>query len=407
MRVDVLPTNDEAGAELAEAVWAALPGHELRLVPGNDPFSIVRSVAAADAVVLDLTPAEEGVHRYTTMAYPWRNDHVLAVSRTYLPINVWPRRRGGAAVSPGSRSVAELTDWIVGQVGSLGRHSRWRRALGAVAPGAVGGPTSTADAFISYRRQQFAIAAELRDELGRGEHHGGRPQRVQLLEPGGLTSGSAILPPMLRWNLVSIISDLINEATEFWVVGPVDHYLGSWWTQAELLCRPYWRDRAVLRVLDPVTGEISHGHELLPAVALGQAERKRLARLFTNSHPDMMAPERLDRMRQLRTGRGGFADDPVFDEEAWTVPLLECSACSGTVEPHVDVAAFVANEHPRLHPVEPHDLERHAAAGSILACPDGCGNGYRITPLPPAYLWHAKGPKALEPITVFAATSIR
>ncbi|MEZ5257785.1 MAG: hypothetical protein R2705_13085 [Ilumatobacteraceae bacterium] len=68
-----------------------------------------------------------------------------------------------------------------------------------------------------------------------GEFHDGRRQEVILLEPGGLTSSEAILPPMFRWKLLlAVISDIVKASTEFWVVGPVEAYLGSWWTQGEL-----------------------------------------------------------------------------------------------------------------------------------------------------------------------------
>ncbi|MEZ5257784.1 MAG: hypothetical protein R2705_13080 [Ilumatobacteraceae bacterium] len=110
-------------------------------------------------------------------------------------------------------------------------------------------------------------------------------------------------------------------------------------------------------------------------------------------------------MRRRRTGRGGFADDDVFDNEAWTVPLLECPGCSAHTDVAVDVGQFLRNERPRLYPVELERLGEHADSGLPMACPNGCGVTFRITKLLPGYLWHAKG-TPLEAVALYGATAI-
>jgi hypothetical protein len=188
MRIDIFPTLDDDGAALVTAIRqqlsAASATAQIRVVRSTQPLAVISSVAGADVVILDLTPAEDGRHRYTAMSYPWQQDHVLAVSRRYLPVNVAPRRRGGAAAHPGRLTNQQIASWVRGQLTgprAVRRRSMVSRAFGALLGGAGSDAAAEAwagtDIFISYRSAEVEAAYRLRDELAAGRWHDGEPQR--------------------------------------------------------------------------------------------------------------------------------------------------------------------------------------------------------------------------------------
>lgn len=234
MRVDVFPTLDDEGAALVEAIRRSLRSRpfavDVREVTSTQPFAVAKSVLTADAVVLDLTP-DSAARRYTAMAYPWRQDHVLAVSRSYLPLNVSPVRQGGAALYPGSMGSGDIATWVAAQVRELaarGKRSLFQRMLGAAGVPAASG-SEPPDIFVSYRGTDIRAAQELRAALESGEYHDGHRQRVRMFDAGQLAHPQAVLPALIRWNVLAIISDVVKAAREAWIVD-TPSYLGSWFT---------------------------------------------------------------------------------------------------------------------------------------------------------------------------------
>jgi hypothetical protein len=313
------------------------------------------------------------------MSYPWKQDHVLVVSRTYLPVNVAPRRLGGAAIYPGSMTDESIAAWVGRQLtgpGAVRKSPVLRRMRGALI-GGTGNPENSSrlwedtEVFISYRSADAAAARRLAAELSAGRHHGGRPMRTVLLEPGQLAHPEEVLSPLLRWNTLAVISDIVMACREIWVVANPD-YLASWWTQGELICRLYAGSKALLQVCSPGNGRI-------PTVPEG----------LTATLSD------------------------VLSEDFWNVPLLQCPRCSlaGRVPDRLDIGSFLLNTSPRLYPVPPASLEEHARDGGELHCPNGCGMLFTISPLPPRYLWYAlpAGPHSsfLESLPAYKATSVQ
>ncbi|MEV4805544.1 hypothetical protein AB0K18_36575 [Nonomuraea sp. NPDC049421] len=392
MRVDVFPTLDDEGAAMAELIRGRLHGVDVREVTSTQPFAVATSMVAADAVVLDLTP-DSAAHRYTAMAYPWRQDKVLAVSRSYLPLNVSPARPGGAALYPGRRSAEEIATWVAAQVRELagrGRPSFLQRVRGAAGMRA-GARAEPADVFISYRGLDDKAAQALRAALEKGDHHGGRGQRVKMFDAGQLAHPEAVLPALIRWNVLAVISDVVKDARETWIVD-TPHYLQSWFTQGELVCLPYFGRPGTLVAYDPASGSAGPAPEKYVA-ALDTTARDRLARYFANSHPDLMAPESTAALRELRPTRLPLARDEVFADAFWTVPLLQCTRCSirEPDRPDIDVAGFLINADPRLYPVALDTLAACASEQTPLRCtnPDGCPQRFTVRALPPYYLWYA------------------
>jgi hypothetical protein len=378
------------------------------------PFAVIRSILGAEVTILDLTPGPEGTHRYVLMQFPWLDERVLVVSRTSLPFNVVPLHRGGSSLfHPATRSNPDLAAWVLQMIVGLGsgaRRSFGQRMRGALWPGSD--PPRVArqpnvDVFIGYRGADAAAAKRLHDELTAGVHHGGRPQRVRWFEPGQLARSGVVMPQLLRWTVLGTINDIISSSREMWIVDSPD-YLGSWWTQGELLCRSFF-DRQVrippaghvrLRRLNPKKWRIGPGPKAYQPV-INAAQAQRLSHLFFDDHP-LWIPD-LARILPARLPTG--AEDE-FAREFAAVPLLQCPRCSLGTPDRIDPDAFLHNRNPRLHPVHPDDLAAAMGHGR-LPCPGQCGLSFVITPLPPAYLYYISpvGPNRthLEPIPTYEA----
>ncbi|MEV4566305.1 hypothetical protein AB0K12_21285 [Nonomuraea sp. NPDC049419] len=392
MRVDVFPTLDDEGAAMAELIRGRLHGVDVREVTSTQPFALAASMVAADAVVLDLTPGS-AAHRYTAMAYPWRQDKVLAVSRSYLPLNIEPVRPGGTAPYPGRLDPEEIAVWVAAQVRELAgrrRPSFLQRVRGLVGMTA-GTHTESADVFISYRGTDAEAAQALRAALEKGDHHGGRRQRVKMFDAGQLAHPEAVLPVLIRWKVLALISDVLKHARETWIVD-TPRFLQSWFTQGELVCLAYFAWPGTLMAYDPARGSAGPAPEKYMAT-LDATGRKRLARYFVNSHPDLMAAESMAALRKLRPTRLPLTRDEAFDDEFWTLPLLQCTRCSirEPDRPGIDVAGFLTNADPRLYPVALDTLAACASEQTPLRCtnPDGCPQRFTVRALPPYYLWYA------------------
>lgn len=71
-----------------------------------------------DIVIFDAS-IEEGNNYAAATAQPTVMDHVLIVSRTYLPLNFFGLREGGAPDYPISKNNEDIIAWLRGQVLNL------------------------------------------------------------------------------------------------------------------------------------------------------------------------------------------------------------------------------------------------------------------------------------------------
>ncbi|GGZ44173.1 hypothetical protein [Streptomyces poonensis] len=404
--VAVFTTDNAAGRELftgCRSLVRSLYGRSARVRDhsSSGPASFATSSVAADLVIFDGTPDGPGEHRYGIIqSASFMLEHVLLVGRRYLPVNVVGTRRGGAPVYPHEQSNEAILEWIEHQLTGPDRielpRPLWRKAVPPLlsSQNRVGARRAAGrQVFLSYRGTTYDIAKDLKRRIEQGVVDGGR-RSVQLYEPGELAVEDEVLSPLMRWNVLSIISDAILDCEEFWVV---DHpeYWRSWWTRGELATRAYFNDRAVLRVYDPVRGTVQEaGPEY--QVTLAEAQRRRMARCFVNSHPEMMAPEAMVAMRGYaalglqRIFR--MASDEVFSDSFWSTPLLQCAACNrGRDAAPNDLDAFLTNRYPVLHPVPAADLVHAAGQGTPLPCPnEDCPGAlrYRVELTPPRYVWY-------------------
>ncbi|WP_182909067.1 hypothetical protein [Microbispora sp. H13382] len=363
-------------AEFASACW-------------NDDVLIVDGTVDGDGGAPDVY----GV----ASAPPMALDHVLVVARSPLPINFFGTRHGGAPPYPGRHDNAAIATWVDQQFDrlTLPRPGKgWIRMRSTMRDSTAATErrlNATGQVFFSYRAGRGDRERQARVEVLRrlADEVEAEDRTAFFYPPGALAWEDEMLPAARHWQLASIIDRRLAVADEMWVILTPD-YLGSWWTQAELVTIAYRRASGArtptVRVYDPVSGALTpEPPDLIPAITFRQ--RRRMARWYTNTDPMTMGPEALLPMRVMSQapllGRLRYFHDPVWSTEFWDDPLVTCPVRLRDVPGRIDVEEF-------LWPERQEGRYRISAGlhgdASAFACP-GCGREIAVSPAPARYLW--------------------
>lgn len=399
--------GNEAGSELARMfteLMSAEFGLAVRVVKGATQVQFFRACLDDDLVVLDASVEED--HNYAAvMGQPTVLDKVLVVGRTYLPLNFFGLREGGAPeYEPGTKTNEAIIEWLRENVGEALRDAAREPARKGLL-NYFSAMSTSLDAqrrrwasrgriFISYRSRHFEKVEELRRQIQSGVVPGVPPCYVRLLRPGEIVYEDEVLTKFRHWQLASMIDRKIGAAEEMWVYA-TDDYLASWWTRAELMTIAYrlacGTSAPRLRLYDPATG----GLHALPGSWLprmSDEQKARMARWYANADPGTMGFESVLVIRFLSSlpllGRLKYFNDPVWDEEFWEDPLLPCVTCrrnSPTPE-GLDIDSFLWLREPHLVPFTTEQLTEAVERGH-LSCPI-CQSTYEIREAPkPRLLW--------------------
>lgn len=293
-----------------------------------------------DVVIVDCTiPAspenkDGGVYPALTAQINVLN-HIIVVSETALPLNITPYR----SIAPCDNeelSLSSILRYLPAKVTASLEEDKYPR---------IPGEELIKD-FLKYQKEQEEIISTCLDL--RGKHtsdktkvmisyrnsHSGEVEAFKKLildesEEGKLTKESMgldgsyeinVLPPaslcgeyeahtpMRRWMLVGILEDHIREVDEVWVYesrdsdGNID-YTNSWWTIAEMIMVANVSHnnskRIKVRVFNPVENRFYESTPDKYIINLTEKQHKRLARYLSNTRPDTMGPECMDRIKQL------------------------------------------------------------------------------------------------------------
>jgi hypothetical protein len=433
LRLTVVPTRNIAGEQLGELIriWVAglLRGKvnlELARTKGD-----IKDAIMSDVVILDLSAAPEGEHNYDILArFPRYRDFMFLVSRTPVPFNVrWGVHRG-IPLFPKQQTNQEIVDWLAKELppDALDQYARgwwdkvksatrstiqwqfWER-LEAARQRVEKDYHKRPRTFISFRGTNVDEARELVQTMQHLENplSAQMPREVVMYDGEILALRNEILPQLLRWQVVAIISDDIRSSSDF-VLVQSDTYLRSWWTQAELFTCAYASRRPRIHVYDVNSKQFVDGVESYQ-FDLSEDEKDILSKFFTNAHPEMMASDSAEIYRFMQEHKGEMsrslfsnpsrwwmrlpweeAARPQFSEQFEHVPLLQCDSCTtrhwGTTMPQ-DFRAFIHCEYPVMHFVELEQLERATRTHVPLSCPDpACGQQFVISTPPPHYVWY-------------------
>jgi hypothetical protein len=377
----------------------------VRVIEGGTQADLNRSSLNDDLVVFDAS-MEEGHNYAAATAQPMAIDRVLVVSRTYLPLNFYGLREGGAPEFPGrvTQSNQEILAWLRAQVAEFAglppRPDKHKGIIGYFR--IIRESLKNRDAywkergriFISYRSRHFSEVKKLQPRIERGDFHGGNRRSVFFLTPGELVYEDEILTEQRHWQLVSMIDRKIGVADELWIF-ETDDYYDSWWTRAELVTIAYRKASGTVAPKVRAYRPKDHTVHDLPAdflPALSVQERRRMARWYSNTDPGTMGPEALQPMRiyaQLPLiGRLRYFHDHVWSDEFWFTPILPCARCGArTQRPRLfDLDAFLWLRDAHLVRLSAQQLADAISRGEV-ACP-ACRTVYNITQAPHSrYLW--------------------
>lgn len=184
-------------------------------------------------------------------------EHVFVVSRTYLPLNIYPYKTGGfPTYKQKTISNKIILRWLEDELSSIDFHTlrdrntkgiknivNYQKASMAKHDAIQSGETSV---FISFRTKyaqkdenkgyKYAVT-ELAERIAAGCY--GKPRTVKYLDNGSLVFNTELLTQWNAWRLLCIIeSEYISYCDEMWIYAS-DDYLSSWWTMGEQILFSY------------------------------------------------------------------------------------------------------------------------------------------------------------------------
>jgi uncharacterized protein YbaR (Trm112 family) len=349
------------------------------------------------------------------VAIPTPLDHVLVVSRNYLPLNfygardaIFDRESGadiyGTAFYPGSISNDQILRWLYLQLldllPSLPRPDEEKGLLGTnfvAMPNSVDNVDlrrrQSGEIFISYRSYDHKGVEALKRKI-EGDRRSGLFRRVRYFPPGLLSD--EILTEQRRWQLLSMIDRFIGPASEIWIY-ETENYYDSWWTLGELATLAYRREEGYrkksppkLRIYDPKTETVRDAPpDYLPVMTTAQC--RRMARWFSNSDTAQTGPESLPVMRLLQfiplVRRFKYIQDHVWSDEFWRHPILDCKVCRqiGKDRNRFDVEAFLWTQYKGISRFTPEEMNVFLERGEVICL--ACKTAYPFVESLPHYLW--------------------
>jgi hypothetical protein len=310
--VTLFPALDVDGRRRANVIRKLVTdlGYRYREETNYTVRAGIQAQLCDDVAIYDLSGNDDsdGPYRALTSTYV-SCDHVLIISRDYLPVNLLPVRSGGAPPYPyplrrlpDGRKVQFPTRAVRGEateewVGD-GDHSMmaWlRRQLEDLAAAPVGErlPRAGSDdplwsarpatvrfvrslemrrmhptpstAFLSYRGSEYDAASHMAERALTTGTAGADVREVRIIGPGEFALDGELMSAGRRWMVFEYLGMLIQDSSQLWIFHTQD-YLKSWWTLGELIYSAISQDRAEhgripraprVRILNPVSGELS------------------------------------------------------------------------------------------------------------------------------------------------------
>ena len=420
LQMTIFPTPTVEGRELLDAILPVVRAYGFRAEPIFSPTQkdVFRACTYDDAVILDATVESDGSHNYSAFtAQPMAMDHILVLSRTYLPMNFHGLREGGAPIYPKSFSNQTIVSWLKQELvdmQSLLPRSRWQKNFfGSIAAQfkslnkAAAREQAKYQVFISYRNRDFTKVTLLKDKIKKGEFHDQNIQGVRIFEPGELTFQDEVLSAMQRWHIMSIIEERLRHCREMWIY-ETPRYYDSWWTRGEVILLSYFQavsgHRPVLKVFKLDEREVlSEPPGLIPEMRYEQ--KRKLDRLLSTSGRTMGA-ETSRRMRELSEKPFlrdlSFFNDTVYSLDFLNNRLLEHQQSRGNENKVLlNIDDFLRMTEPLLIPIPESILNDAEKNGSAIF------GEYEIRLEPkPRYIWYATrmgrltGPEKTNEMTI-------
>lgn len=184
-------------------------------------------------------------------------EHVLVISRTYLPLNIYTYKTGGfPSYKQQSLSNESILRWLESELSRIDFHlhrDRNTKEIKNIVNYIKASKTehdsiraAETSVFISFRTRyaqneenseyKYSVS-ELAKRIEAGCY--GKPRTVKYLDNGSLVFNTELLTQWKAWQLLCIIDkEYISYCEEMWIYAS-DDYLNSWWTMGEQILFSY------------------------------------------------------------------------------------------------------------------------------------------------------------------------
>jgi hypothetical protein len=397
----------------------------------------MRAQFCDDVVVYDLSGNDDTDGPYRALVSTYMHcDHVLLISRDYLPLNLLPRRPGGAPPYPYplehlpdghkvrypafnvrgeqrgewvEKDDHSMMTWLREQLEDLATAPvgpRLPRAgsdspLWSVQPATVNHLRSLTNAqrtvhltpttaFLSYRGRHYDAALRLADRVADGGIAGSRARNLRVVSPSEFAIDGELMPAGRRWMVVEYLSLLIQDSYEFWVYR-TDDYLNSWWTLAELVCFARSADRAThgrigsapaMRTVDPVSGRLSDQPGTL-RIPLRRRERKQIDGITVFTAPGVSSTASRTLEGRSKPPRGAVRDRSW--SSFWNDLLIDRRALTDGDQPYQPSAQALLDGVNDMVVVHPAAAAAAVATDGLVRAEDG--SRWRLAELPQRLLY--------------------
>ena len=388
-----------------------------------------------DVVIYDLSGNDDSNGPYRALvSFYSQCDHVLIISRDYLPANLLPSRSGGAPPYPyplrdlpNGQRVQFPTKTVRGEPAEKWvedeDHSMmtWlRRQLADLAAAPAGerltragsdSPLWTAlpatqrfaaslkvpsfhvnpsTAFLSYRSADYEAASRLaRRTLATGIA-GDDVQEVRIVGPAEFALDGELMSAARRWMVFEYLGMLIQYASQLWIFRTQD-YLKSWWTLGELVYSVISKDRAqhgriprapYVRILDPISGQLMDKLGDLQ-IKPRRRELEKIQGITMFTHPGVSSTS-LTLQSQRQPPPKGAGPQRTW-HSFWNDLLIDRRALDGNVRAYAASPTNLLNGISEMVVVNPVKAAAAVAEGTAVIAEDG--SRWQLCELPPRLLF--------------------
>jgi hypothetical protein len=388
-----------------------------------------------DVAIYDLSGNDDSDGPYRALVSTYVScDHVLLISRDYMPANLLPVRSGGAPPYPypirklpdgrqigfpaqmvrgeaAEEWVAEsdhsMLAWLRRQLTELAAAPKGRRLPreGSDNPLWSASPSTVryikdlqphpmhrdpSTAFLSYRGVHSAEAFRLaRELLARGDT-GDDVHQVRVVGSAEFALDGELMSAGQRWMVFEYLGMLIQDASQLWALRTED-YLNSWWTLGELVYSAIARERAQkgripraprIRILDPVSGRLTDDLGDLD-IRPSKRDLGKVTGITVLTQPGVSSMAARTMQSRLRRPPKGASPRRTW-QSFWNDLLIDRRAVEGgqgyTGSPRELLAGISA-----MTVVDPARAAAAVAEGNQVVAEDG--SRWRLTELPPRILF--------------------
>ena len=277
-------------------------------------------------------------------------EHVLVVSRTYLPLNIYTYKTGGfPSYKQQFLSNEKILSWLKNEFARIDfrllRNRNTKEIKGIV--NYIKDSKTKHDSirsaetsvFISFRTKyaqkeknseyKYSVS-ELAKRIEAGCY--GKPRTVKYLDNGSLVFNTELLTQWKAWQLLCIIEkEYISYCDEMWIYAS-DDYLNSWWTMGEQILFSYLMHQKIdkrpssyalkkLMVYYPKEDRI----EEIKPVPINDAIAKNIRTILADCHPqdlNIYSKLSLIAMRQIVFGNEQQFQNGILEQGKFLLKIM-------------------------------------------------------------------------------------